>query len=152
MPCFGWCPTAYWRDIGSPAAYRAAQIDLLDGRAACRWRRPGSPGTACWIAPDGTVEPERPDRRAVGGRRGRRAGRRVSRRAGSRASATAARIGPDAQVEGAILWERVEVGAGAVLQDCVIGADVRIGAGARVGPGVVLESGADVPERATLTR
>ena len=63
-----------------------------------------------------------------------------------------ARIGPDARVEGAILWERVEVGAGAVLQDCVLGADVRIGDGARVGPDVVLASGTTVPERATLTR
>jgi len=21
IPCFGWCPTAYWRDIGTPSAY-----------------------------------------------------------------------------------------------------------------------------------
>jgi len=42
------------------------------------------------------------------------------------------------------------VGAGAVLQDCVLGADVRIGYGARVGPEVVLASGTTVPERAVL--
>jgi NDP-sugar pyrophosphorylase family protein len=63
-----------------------------------------------------------------------------------------ARIGPDARIEGAILWERVEVGAGAVLQECVIGADVKIGDGARVEPEVILASGTIVPERATLTR
>ena len=63
-----------------------------------------------------------------------------------------ARIGPDARVEGSVLWERVDVGAGAVLQDCVVGADARIGAHAHVGPEVALESGAVVPERATLTR
>jgi acetyltransferase-like isoleucine patch superfamily enzyme len=44
------------------------------------------------------------------------------------------------------------VGAGAILQDCVIGADVTIGAGARVGAEVVLASGTTVPERATLAR
>jgi len=39
-----------------------------------------------------------------------------------------------------------------VLRECVIGADVRIGAYARVGPGIVLESGAVIPERTTLVR
>jgi acetyltransferase-like isoleucine patch superfamily enzyme len=34
----------------------------------------------------------------------------------------------------------------------VVGADVKIGAYAHVGPEVVLESDAVVPERATLTR
>jgi len=58
----------------------------------------------------------------------------------------------EARVEGSVLWERVEVGRGAVLRDCVLASDVRIGAHARVGPGVVLESGAVIPERATLSR
>src|SRR2546427_4007190 len=31
VPCYGWTADAYWRDIGSPAAYRAAQLDLLAG-------------------------------------------------------------------------------------------------------------------------
>ena len=57
-----------------------------------------------------------------------------------------------AACEGAILWERVEVGAGAELRDCVIGADVKIGDGAHVGPEVVLASGEIVPDRATLAR
>src|SRR4030095_1909679 len=39
VPCYGWCATAYWRDIGNPAAYRAAQIDMLQGR-----RGPPRPG------------------------------------------------------------------------------------------------------------
>ena len=32
---------AYWRDIGNPAAYRAAQIDLLDGRVRTPLSPPG---------------------------------------------------------------------------------------------------------------
>ena len=62
------------------------------------------------------------------------------------------KIGPEARVESAVLWERVEVGEGAVLRECVIGADVKIGAYARLGPGIVLESGAVIPERTTLDR
>src|SRR5216683_1618864 len=53
-------------------------------------------------------------------------------------------IGPAASVAGAVLWERVSVGAGAELRDCVVGAGARIGAHALIGPGVVLEDGAVV--------
>jgi NDP-sugar pyrophosphorylase family protein len=76
--------------------------------------------------------------------------------------ADGARVGPDAvlgpgchvlaaaAVEGAVLWERVEVGEGAALRDCIVGAGVRVGAGAQIGPGAVVEGGAVVPEGARL--
>ena len=151
IPCFGWCPTAYWRDIGSPSAYRAAQIDLLQGRAAMPLAPPGQGRDGIWLGEGGAVDPAaRIVAPAVVGA-GVRLGPRC--RVGPRAVlGDGARIGPDARVEGAILWERVEVGAGAVLQDCVIGADVKIGDGARVGSDVVLASGTTVPEGSTLTR
>ncbi len=62
-----------------------------------------------------------------------------------------ARIAPGARIEGSVLWERVEVGEGSVLRDCVIGADVRIGADVELAAGVILESGAVVPDHARLT-
>ena len=62
-----------------------------------------------------------------------------------------ARIAAGARVEGAVLWERVEVGEGSVLRDCVIGADARIGADVDIAPGVILESGAVVPDHTRLT-
>jgi NDP-sugar pyrophosphorylase family protein len=151
VPCFGWCPSAYWRDIGNPSAYRAAQMDLLQGRAAMPLAPPGQDRDGIWLGAGGTVDPTaRIVAPAV-------VGAGVVLGPGCRVGPGAvlgdhARIGPDAQIEGAILWERVEVGAGALLQDCVLGADVKIGAGARVGPDVVLASGTTVPERATLTR
>ncbi|PYN87883.1 MAG: nucleotidyl transferase [Candidatus Rokuibacteriota bacterium] len=150
IPCFGWCPTAYWRDIGNPSAYRAAQLDMLHGRAAMPLAPPGQRRDGIWLDGGSTVDPAaRIVPPAVVGARvvlGSRC------RVGPGAViGDGTRIGPDARVEGAILWERVEVGAGAVLQDCVLGADVRIGDGARVGPDVVLASGTTVPERATLT-
>jgi len=151
VPCFGWSATAYWRDIGNPSAYRAAQIDLLHGRAVMPLSPPGQRRDGSWIDGAGSVGPDArivaPSVVGAGVTLGPRC------RVGPGAVVgDGARIGPDARVEGAILWERVEVGAGAVLEDCVVGADVKIGAHARVGPEVVLESGAVVPERATLTR
>jgi len=61
------------------------------------------------------------------------------------------RINAGARIEGAVLWEHVEIGAHSVLRDCVIGADVRIGADVEIGPGVVLESGAVIPDHTRLT-
>jgi len=151
IPCYGWSPTAYWRDIGTPSAYRAAQLDLLHGRAGMPLTPVGECRDGSWIAGGGAVAPEAqivaPSVVGAGAALGRRC------RVGPGAViGDGSRIGPDARVEGAILWERVEVGAGAVLQDCIVGANVTIGAYARVGPEVVLESGAVVPEHATLTR
>jgi mannose-1-phosphate guanylyltransferase len=151
VPCFGWCPTAYWRDIGNPSAYRAAQIDLLQGRAAMPLAPPGQRRDGSWVDGGGIVEPGAriiaPSVVGAGAVLGPRC------RVGPGAViGEGARIGPDARVEGAIRWERVEVGAGAVLQDCVVGADVKIGEGARVGAEVVLASGTTVPDGATLTR
>jgi NDP-sugar pyrophosphorylase family protein len=152
VPCYGWCPTAvYWRDIGNPAAYRAAQIDLLQGRAAMPLAPPGQRRDGFWLDGGGTIDPTaRIVAPAVVGS-GVVLGPRCRVGPGS-VIGDGARIGADARIEGAVLWERVEVGAGAELRDCVIGADVRIGAGARVGPEVALASGEIVPDRATIGR
>ncbi len=47
-------------------------------------------------------------------------------------------------VEGAVLWEGVSVGPGAILRDCIVGAGVHVAPRAQVGPGTVLEDGAVV--------
>jgi len=149
IPCFGWPAPAYWRDIGSPAAYREAQLDLLEGRARMLLPPPGALRDGSWFG-DGAVAAA--DARIVAPTA---LGERVHVAARARVGPGAvvgpeSRIGPGAVVEGAVLWERVEVGEDALLQGCVVGADVRIGARARVGPDVVLESGAVIPERTTL--
>jgi NDP-sugar pyrophosphorylase family protein len=146
IPCFGWVPPMYWRDIGSPAAYHAAQMDLLAGKVNTtlpanpagrvveagrvaqdggRLVGPAVLGVGVGVAPDGVVGP-------------------------STVLGDGCTIGPGSRVERSILWEHVTVGRGAVLRDCVIGNDARIGDGAEIGAGVVLEPGAVVPERARL--
>lgn len=150
VPCYGWCPTAYWRDIGSPAAYRAAQVDLLDGRVKTTLPPPGRPrGAGVWIgegvdiAAGAALAPPVVIGDEVGIARGAQVGPHTV--LGERC-----RIGPDARLREAVLWERVEVGPDAVLVECVVGADARIGAGAQVGAGIVLDAGAVVADRARL--
>ena len=145
IPTFGWIADAYWRDIGSPAAYHAAQVDLLAGRVRTTLTPPGRETRGTWLGADARIEAAaRVDAPSVIG-----AGSDVA--AGAHVGPGAVlgercRIGPRARIDGAVLWENVHVGAGAVLRDCVVGADATIGAGAEIGPGVVLEAGARVPD------
>lgn len=144
-PCYGWTTKAYWRDIGSPAAYRDAQLDLMAGRVRTSLVPPGERRNGSWLerdvtlAADAVLDP--PTVLAAG----------VEVMAGARVGpfsvvGARGRIGARARVEGAVLWEHVEVGADAVLRDCLIGAHARIGAHAEIGPGVVLASGTVVPD------
>jgi NDP-sugar pyrophosphorylase family protein len=150
VACFGWCPPgAYWRDIGSPAAYRAVQMDLLNGRVKAPLAPPGRFTDGAWVAPGVALAPDaRLVAPAVIGEHVRVAsGAQVGPRA---VVGPGARIGANARVEDAILWARVEVGAGARVRECVVGNDARIGALADVGGGVVLEAGTVVAEHAQL--
>jgi NDP-sugar pyrophosphorylase family protein len=148
-PCFGWLADAYWRDIGSPEAYREAQIDLLEGRVRSPLPPPGVAKAGSWLA-DGVrvghgAQVDGPSVIGPGVDLGQGA------RAGPHAILGArCRIGPGARLERAVLWEDVTVGAGSVLHGCVVATGARIGAQARIGPGITLEAGAVVPDGACL--
>ena len=149
IPCFGWTGAVYWRDIGSPAAYRDAQLDLLAGRARSPLAPPGELLDGSWVAPTARLAPDaRLQAPSVLGERvevGRRA------RVGPlTVVGDGSRIGDDARIEGAILWEHVTVGPGAVLRDCIVPSDVTIGPHADIGPGVVLEPHANIPPHTKL--
>jgi NDP-sugar pyrophosphorylase family protein len=148
-PCFGWLSEAYWRDIGNPGAYRAAQIDLLEGRVQTPLAPPGHPKGGSWLADGVRVEAgARVDAPSVIGP-GVELG--ADARVGPRSVVGArCQIGRGARLEGAVLWEDVSVGAGAVLRDCVVASAARIGAQAEIGPGVTLEAGAVIPDRTRL--
>jgi mannose-1-phosphate guanylyltransferase len=149
LPFFGWVAAHYWLDIGSPAKYRQGALDLLAGRVATPLSPAGAQGGGRFVGPGAMLEPgARVTSPAVIG-----AGCRVAAGATVGPSAVLGAgcvVGSDATVAGAILWERVEVGAGAELRDCIVGTGARVGAGARVGPGSVVEPGAVIPAEARL--
>lgn len=148
VPCFGWLASAYWRDIGSPAAYRAAQMDLLDGRVRTSVLPAGRRHDGGWLDEGVKASGARVLGPAVIGAGTVLApGTSVGPRA---VIGPDCRIGPGARVRDAVLWAGVEVGAGADLHECVVASGARIGARARVGREVVLPAGAVVPEHARL--
>ncbi len=150
VPCFGWSCPAYWRDIGNPAAYRAAQMDLLHERVQTTLAPAGDRRDGSWVAAGVSL--------AAGARLlgPSLVGDHARLAAGCQVGPFAVlgegcAIGERAHVTGSVLWERVDVGAGAILRDCVIGADARIGAGTVIGPEAVIESGAVIPAGATVS-
>jgi NDP-sugar pyrophosphorylase family protein len=144
VPCYGWTLSGYWRDIGSPAAYREAQMDLLDGRVRTPLRPAGNHRDGVWIEAEATIVPGAVLRSpaVLGAGVHLEAGARVGPHA---VLGAGTRVGPGASVEGSVLWEDVVVEAGAALAGCVVGPGARIGAGARLAAGTVVEPGARIP-------
>ena len=143
-PCYGWLAAPYWRDIGNPEAYRAAQVDLLDRKVRSPLDPPGTHREGSWIAEEVRVEAgarvEAPSVLGPGAHvaAGAQVGPHTVLGAGCR-------IGANARVAGSVLWEDVSVGADAVLHGCVVASAVQVGARAHIGPGVTVASGAMVP-------
>jgi mannose-1-phosphate guanylyltransferase len=142
IPSFGWSAPAYWRDIGNPVAYRAAQIDLLAGRVKTALAPAGESRGGSWVHPTAATAAARLDPPSlVGAGASLGPGAEVGPHA---VIGPGCAIGAGARVQRSVLWERVQVGDAAVLRDCVVGAGATIGARADIGAGVVLESGAVV--------
>ncbi len=149
IPAFGWHAPAYWRDIGSPAAYLAGQLDLLEGRARTTLRPGGAASDGNTIGDgasiDATATIVAPC--VIGARATLAAGSRVGPLA---VLGDGVAVGRSARIERSVVWERVEIGADAALDGSVIGSDSRIGTGARLASGTVLESGAVVAPNTSL--
>jgi NDP-sugar pyrophosphorylase family protein len=147
----GWCSPAYWRRIHTPAAYHAAHMDLLYGRASMLVDPPGRAVNGSWIGehvtlgPEATIEP--PSVVGAGAELG--AGARVGPRA---VIGSYTRLGPDVRVTESILGEQVVVGASAILDGCIVGGGARIAPFSILAPGAVLASGAVQRSRTLLPR
>jgi len=148
IPFYGWIGDHYWLDIGSPAKYRQAQLDLMAGRVKTEARPPTDAagcaiGGGVMIAPTAIITPPC----VIGARSRLEPGCRVGP---STVLGAGCVVGPRATVTGAVLWGDVSVGAGAVLQDCIIGSGARVGADCQVDPGVVIEANRVVPDNTKL--
>ena len=105
----GFVDTAYWRDIGTPAALIAASKDLVLGVATSPAVSPGVDGARisphAHICATATVN-------------------------GGSLVAEGVRVGADAVVSGSVLMAGALVGSGAVVTDSAIGPGAQVGAGA----------------------
>jgi mannose-1-phosphate guanylyltransferase len=125
VPLYGFDAHAYWMDLGTPDKYLQAHFDLLAGKVQ------GAQYAAPWI--HGTAEI---DLRA-------HVGRWV-------AVGAEARVGPEAQVDDAVLHPGSAVAAGARVIRSILGPGAHVGPGAVV-VNSVLGAGARVPGGMALT-
>ena len=148
-PVYAWEGPSYWRDIGSPAAYLDAQMDLLDDRVRTSVAPAGVRTRGAWIAVGASIDPtaviEGPS--VIGAGVSVAGGARIGPRA---VLGDGVRVAAGARIERSVVWDGTEIGKDARLEGCVIGSGGRIGAAAHVGPGAVLESDAVVPPDARL--
>jgi mannose-1-phosphate guanylyltransferase len=120
VPLFGFDSDAYWMDLGTPEKYLQAHFDLLAGKVR------DTEYAAPWIHGSADV-----DLRA-------HVGRWV-------VVGAEARIGPEAQVDDAVLHPGSAVGEGARVVRSIVGPGARVGAGAVV-VNCVLGAGARIPD------
>jgi mannose-1-phosphate guanylyltransferase len=135
---YGFPSDSYWRDIGTPASYLAANHDVLDGALETESPVPGPYlGPGAEVADGAEVDARSsvgPDARVAAG----------ARIAGSVVGA-GARVGEDAVVDEAIVGAGVEIGAAAHLAPgTVVGDDAVIAPGARVDGAEPVATGATV--------
>jgi mannose-1-phosphate guanylyltransferase len=138
----GHLETAYWRDVGTPAALVAASRDLVLGIAP---QPDGSvwSGLGAWVDPAAVVDPGASvaDGSAVSG------AARVARGAQVLASVVmpGAVVGEGARLEASVLGPGAVVGAAVRLEGVTVGDGARISPGAHVAPGSRVECRAVVP-------
>jgi mannose-1-phosphate guanylyltransferase len=123
----GYVESAYWRDVGSPAALVAASRDLVTGVAVSP-ATAGRPAARTWTDPTAVVEGDLDE--------------------GSSALSGVV-VEPDASVRGSVLMPGARVAARAQVVDSVVGPGARIGSGARL-DGVAVGDDAEVADDCVL--
>jgi mannose-1-phosphate guanylyltransferase len=136
---YGFPDDAYWRDIGTPASYLAANRDVLSGAV-----RTESPTGDAYLGPGASADPAA----SVGG---------------LSSVGPGARIEAGAVVAGSVIGAGSHVGEGAVVRDAVVGEDVVVGPratlaegtvvgdAARIGAGAAVDGSEPVPTGAELS-
>jgi mannose-1-phosphate guanylyltransferase len=140
----GYVDTAYWLDLGTPAAFVRGSCDLVLGVVPSS-AVPGAPGPRLEL-PGADVSPEA----TVDGGSTIGAGAYVGPGARVHGSVVfdGAVVRPDAVISGSVIGRDAVVGTGTVLEGVVVGDGAQIGAGnellagARVFPGARLGDGA----------
>lgn len=131
-PMFGYRTGAYWLDIGTPAKYLQAHVDLLAGRLKYSLTPEGDLFTdKVWVGEGSTID----EGAKVTGPVVLGKGCRVHEGAsivGPAALGDNCEVGKDAQVEGVVAWRGAVFGEKSVSRSCVVGCNAQIGAESRI--------------------
>ena len=141
LPLFGYPTDDYWIDIGSPDKYLRLNHDLLLGRCVIDLPLPALEASS--IHPSAQIkEPV-----IIGENSTIAPGASIQ---GPTVIGPGCSIGREATVECSVLWSKVQVGARAVLRNCIIADNCSIGDGACIGNGSVLSDNVTVSQGSKL--
>ncbi|HLG50119.1 MAG TPA: NDP-sugar synthase [Chloroflexota bacterium] len=149
-PLFGYPSDCYWIDIGTPARYIAVHRDVLSGRVE-HLRESVPIGTAVTAGAGTRIDPGATiDGPVV-------LGEGVQIEAGARVRGPAVigdgcLIGPESEVDGAILWRKVRLGARVILRECVIGNNATVDDDSVISGGAIVSDGCRIGCRNHLDR
>src|SRR5581483_8829730 len=121
---------AYWRDVGTPGEYRAANEDVLSGRVRVHGARATGVPASVTVPPDARIEGD------VRVGEGVRIGHGV-RIAGPSVVGDDVEIGDGAVLERAIVWDGARIGSGATLRDAIVGERYRVDDGVTLTDAIV---------------
>jgi NDP-sugar pyrophosphorylase family protein len=123
-------PGAYWCDIGTPSEYRRATADALAGRVALRGARARGIAADATLGDDVHIDGDvRIGARAVLGNRVRIVGPSVV--------GDDVRIGDDAHLDRAIVWDEAHLGERVSVRDTIVGIGYDLPADARLEDAIV---------------
>lgn len=145
----GFLDRSYWLDIGTPANYVQAHIDMLDGRLGPAIPDAVETDDGVWVGAAAEIDPSASLLGPVYIGKGARIGR------GARINPYAVigdgvQVGEGCWIEESLVWPNTSLGArcrlkGAILaNDCVIEDDCRLGVGVVLGAGTRLARGSQV--------
>ncbi len=129
---FGFPSDAYWRDIGTPASYLDANLDVLTGALST-----DAPAGPIYVGAGATIDP-------------------LAQVVGPVSAGAGCSVAACAVVERAVIGDRSRVERGAHVTGSVLGTDVRVGEGAIlaglvvVGDGAVIAAGQHIEGPATV--
>lgn len=137
MPVYGYTSDGYWIDIGTPRHYLDLHRALLRGPEL----DPEPHGTAhagrVWIGPGCRIDPSAQITGPLVIGRDCVIGARAVLE-GPLTLGEGCSVGPDALLRDAVVWDRVNIGAGAHIAECLVGSNTTIAAGESLPPGQVL--------------
>jgi NDP-sugar pyrophosphorylase family protein len=143
-PVYGYEVHGYWRDLGTPIAYLAAQADLLEGRLNLPISATER-GRGQWFSDAAEVEPGAVLRGPLMIGPGAKV-EREGRVFGPSVLGPRAVVAGGARVERSVLLAGARIERGAKVTDSIVGANVVVGSGAVVTDGAILGDGVVIDE------
>ena len=130
-PIYGYVAEGYWKDVGSLEEYRAANIDILQGRVQVNIEGDRIEGRDIWVGKDSRID-------------------YTTKLEGSVIIGANCRIEADVRISNSIIGDNAVIEEGAVIRDSVLWDKVKVGRGAIAHENVIADN-TEIGESAPLS-